>query len=983
MPSIHAGGVPFREGIVRVATARIACFISLFILALFVSRSAEPAARQDERATDRLQWLRARARATFLLGPESKPAGQPGHGHGPNKGSPGQGRSFSPEFQVTSGIVGTQSESTIAVFGNNVVIGFNQFDPGNPTKRSGVSFSTDGGLTFTDTGGLPTGGPTQTLLGDPSVTACGDGKFYYSSIYFPNATDSALAVNVGTVNGANINWTNPHLAISSAADFLDKEWLTCDRLTNTLYMTYTRFVNGNVGSTTELRIEIIKSVDGGVNWTAPLVLDSSSTESIQICYVATGPNSEVYTMWERGIDDIFAANTKLEFRRSLNFAVSFDPKVTVRTMTPSFFPAMVGFNREDTLEIGTVTVDNSTGPHRGNVYAVWVEREAAGGEKRDVFLATSTNQGASWSAPVRVNDDPAGNDQVMPWMSVNSEGTLELAWYDYRNWRGMHTVDLYAARSTDGGSTFSSNFRVTTAPSSWFAPLTLTPNFGDYIGSASEGTGFYPAWADARNNDIDVFATHIPTATCGNGTTQAFEQCDDGNLVDGDSCSPACAITLCGNGSLDGTEACDDGNLKSGDGCSQVCKFEVCSDGIIQKNNQEECDDSNTTSGDGCSATCQIELDRVAWIADERSRLLLMNVSSGVFMTIGDPGFHELGDLSFDAAGNLFGSTGFNPNLSIGYNGTLVSMASTGLPDRGAVIGNTGWLSMSAIDFHPVTGTLYGIAVDGANVSRLVTLNPATGATTSTLGSLGLIAAGSMAFDSAGILYVAGKVNAADVGHGLYTVNLAPFSKTLVGQIGFALSGMDFAPDGSLYGVVKRRTSFSEPEPTNNGGLVLVNKSTGAGALLFLGGILNQQGIRFAPTIAVDHDLDGVHDVADCAPLSAANPPPGLTANLAFIGTSSTDFTWSAAVDSRFSNSYRGTIAGPLGARLPGSVYDHACFESADAQGNGNQVSSDPATPPLGTVYYYLSDGEGCGEGALDTDASHPIPNPSPCPTPP
>jgi cysteine-rich repeat protein len=968
---------------VRAASARIVGFSALFILVLFISPSADFAARRAEQASERLQYLRARAKATYLLQEESSATGKAGQGKGPNKGGPGQGRAFSPEIQATAGIFGTQSETSIAVFGNNVVIGFNQFDPGAPAKRSGVTFSTNGGLSFTDTGGLPTGGASQILLGDPSVTACGDGKFYYSSIYFPNATDSALAVNVGTVTGANISWTNPLLAISATADFLDKEWLTCDRLTNTLYMTYTRFVNGNVGDPTARRIEIIKSVNGGVTWTPPLILDSSSTESIEVCYVATGPSSEVYTMWERGIDDILAANTKLEFRRSFDFANSFNPKVTVRTMIPSFFPAMVGFNRESTLEIGTLAADHSTGPNRGNLYAVWVEREAGGGEKRDVFVSTSSNRGTIWSAPVRVNDDPAGNDQVMPWLSVNDLGTVEVVWYDYRNWKGMYTVDVYGARSSDGGATFSSNFRVTTVPSSWFAPLTITPNFGDYIGSASEGTGFYPTWGDARNNDIDVFSSHIPTATCGNGTPEAFEQCDDGNQVDGDSCSPACAITLCGNGFLEGAEQCDDGNLKNGDGCSQACRSEVCGDGIIQKNNREECDDTNTASGDGCSATCQIELDKMAWIADERSRLHLESVSTGFTMIIGDPGFHELGDLAFDAAGNLFGSTGFNPNLTIGYNGYLLSMAATGLPNRGAVIGNTGWLSMSAIDFHPLTDVLYGIAVDDLNVSRLVTLNPATGATTSTVGDLGLIAAGAMAFDAAGTLYVAGKVNSTDVGHALYTVGLAPFNKTLVGPIGFALSGMDFAPDGSLYGVVRRRVLTSEPEPPNNGGLILINKTSGAGTLLFATSIINQQGIRFAPPNAVDRDLDGIHDVADCAPLSAANSPPGRTANLAFGAASGGSFTWSPAADSLFSNSYRGSIVGPMAARLPGSAYDHVCFESADAQGNGTLVSSDPSTPPVGSAYYYLTDGEGCGEGALDTDATHPIPNPSPCPTPP
>ncbi|HEV8375928.1 MAG TPA: hypothetical protein VGR38_06790, partial [Candidatus Polarisedimenticolia bacterium] len=338
---------------------RSACLLAAICLAFFSvapMAGARPGTRRaKETAQQRLERLRARARATFRLAENSAASG-----HGPRKGTPGgQGRGFSPEVQVTSGIPGTQSETAIAVFDNNVVVGFNQFDPGAPTKRSGVAFSTDGGLTFTDVGGLPVPGLNQTLLGDPSVTACGDGKFYYSSIYFPNLTDSALSVSVGTVSGANMSWTLPTAAIASTNDFLDKEWMTCDRLTDTLYMTYTRFVNGNVGDSTELRIEMIKSVNGGASWTAPLVLESSATESLEICYVATGPNSEVYTMWERGIDDLTAPNTKLEFRRSLNQAASFDPKVVVRTMTPSFYPAPVGFNRESTFEIGTLAVDLS------------------------------------------------------------------------------------------------------------------------------------------------------------------------------------------------------------------------------------------------------------------------------------------------------------------------------------------------------------------------------------------------------------------------------------------------------------------------------------------------------------------------------------------------------------------------------------------------------------------------------------------------
>src|SRR2546428_5568887 len=148
-------------------------------------------------------------------------------------------------------------------------------------------------------------------------------------------------------SGATLAWTNPRVAIVSTNDFLDKPWLTCDRATNTLYLVYTRFVNGNINLSGPLQIEILKSVDGAVTWTAPLVLEASSTESVQIAYLAIGPGSEVYVLWERGLDDITAAVTQLELRRSFNFAVSFDPTVIVRVMTPSFFPANVGYNRED------------------------------------------------------------------------------------------------------------------------------------------------------------------------------------------------------------------------------------------------------------------------------------------------------------------------------------------------------------------------------------------------------------------------------------------------------------------------------------------------------------------------------------------------------------------------------------------------------------------------------------------------------------
>lgn len=66
---------------------------------------------------------------------------------------------------------------------------------------------------------------------------------------------------------------------------------------------------------------------------------------------------------------------------------------------------------------------------------------------------------------------------------------------------------------------------------------------------------------------------------CGDGVRQHGEQCEDGNLVDGDGCSSLCQIEsfVCGNGKVDRGEQCDDGNTIPGDGCSANCTFEGAS----------------------------------------------------------------------------------------------------------------------------------------------------------------------------------------------------------------------------------------------------------------------------------------------------------------------------------------------------------------------------------------------------------------------
>lgn len=88
--------------------------------------------------------------------------------------------------------------------------------------------------------------------------------------------------------------------------------------------------------------------------------------------------------------------------------------------------------------------------------------------------------------------------------------------------------------------------------------------------------------------------------TCGNGTVEGNEVCDDGNTVGGDGCSANClSDETCGNGITELAEDCDDGNTVSGDGCSAVCVYEGTAG-----SGSSYCGSNTSWNGSMCIASC-------------------------------------------------------------------------------------------------------------------------------------------------------------------------------------------------------------------------------------------------------------------------------------------------------------------------------------------------------------------------------------------
>lgn len=95
--------------------------------------------------------------------------------------------------------------------------------------------------------------------------------------------------------------------------------------------------------------------------------------------------------------------------------------------------------------------------------------------------------------------------------------------------------------------------------------------------------------------------------TCGDGTIDPDEECDEGMDGNGDdkACRADCTRSRCGDGKVwaEGGEECDDS--ANPDACTVDCKLPVCGDGMIQ--GAEECDlgaDHNGLPGRPCTAEC-------------------------------------------------------------------------------------------------------------------------------------------------------------------------------------------------------------------------------------------------------------------------------------------------------------------------------------------------------------------------------------------
>jgi len=389
----------------------------------------------------------------------------------------------------------------------------------NSFRSEGNYFTTDGGQTWFGSDTCNSGSSTNNHGGDPGPVIDKDGKFILTH---QGGFIVGMFSNTSTNFGAS--WSGSVLIASGDQD---KGTPGTDDVSSSpyygrTYLVWTRFLN-------PFPIVCSFTTNGGASWSAYNQINSSPSGYVSLgADIKTGTGGIVCVCWA-GVLTTSPQNEKFcGFARSSDGGVSWTVNENIYAMngvkTASLQPWNIRINGYPHIDI-----DKSGGIRNGWMYIVTGEKNLSpAGTDPDVVFHRSTDGGSTWSAGVRVNQDPINNGKVQYFPAINADdnGGLNVIYYDNRN-ISSDSMDVYLSRSTNGGDSWT-DYRINDHR---FVPKTVTGavssgNQGDNIGITSVGNKLWPVWMDDHTGNYQIWTAAVDVNSI--GVTQIITEVPEG-----------------------------------------------------------------------------------------------------------------------------------------------------------------------------------------------------------------------------------------------------------------------------------------------------------------------------------------------------------------------------------------------------------------------------------------------------------------------
>ena len=449
--------------------------------------------------------------------------------------------------------------------GDNIV-GFYQQDrySNGGSKGNVASVSMDGGTTWTQ-------------VAVPNDTRCTGGRFQRSSdpwiSFGPSGVLHALSLvtdpDVGAEFGANgmtynrstnggVTWGPAiRLITDPAGRFLnDKNSITADpndsgfvyAVWDRLQVSQGSVINPEnvIGRGFKGPIYFTRTSNGGDSWEpARKIYETGANKQTLGNQIVVRPQGELFDFFA---DITNASNrrggigpVKLSYIRSDDRGQSWTKPTRVDDMIP------MSLIREDTpidvepvpcpdptdqgacpIRAGDLLPEVAVDAANGNLYAVWMDARFDGGlflvDHDNIAFSQSTDGGATWSAPIKVNKTPTGEpnfDQqaFTPSVDVDRDGTVTVTYYDLRNNEpdpatldtDYFAVSCESATEDCTGAASWEETRIT--PTSFDirnAPFARGYFLGDYMGLDNDGPDFTSMFGQAfTQNDASQYFSRL------------------------------------------------------------------------------------------------------------------------------------------------------------------------------------------------------------------------------------------------------------------------------------------------------------------------------------------------------------------------------------------------------------------------------------------------------------------------------------------